>query len=282
MPEVSPLSSAIASAVLIVVVLLGRWIIAWRIRRSTETLTHEQWRWLSLIRNVAIILLLLGLALIWSAQISAFALSITAFAVALVIATKELILNLSGGIYVWLARPFEIGDWIHWQGHRGEVVERGWASTRLLELGDAVSPYRYTGRSLVLPNSAVLTATIENENFRRNYVYHEFQVTLPAGTDPSPARPGLEALLAEEAQGYADVARRYWETIRRRTQTDLPQPSAKVTVGTSDLGHVRVRANVFCPVASASRIEAAATRYLLTRFAKHDEPGLPTTIEDED
>lgn len=282
MPEVSPLSSAIASAVLVVVVLLGRWIIAWRIRRSTETLTHEQRRWLSLIRNVAVIALIVGLALIWSAQISAFALSITAFAVALVIATKELILNLSGGIYVWLARPFEIGDWIHWQGHRGEVVERGWTSTRLLELGDGVSPYRYTGRSLVLPNSAVLTATIENENFRRNYVYHEFQITLPAGTDPYPALPGLEALLAEEAQGYAEVARRYWEAIRRRTQTDLPQPSARVAVGTTDVAHVRIRVNVFCPVASAARIEAAATRYLLTRFAKPGDAALPATAEDED
>ncbi len=70
--------------------------------------------------------------------------------------------------------------------------------------------------------------------------------------------------------------------IRRRTQADLPQPSAKVAVGTTDVGHVRIRINVFCPVANAADIEAVATRHLLTRFAKRDDAALPPPATEEE
>ncbi|MDZ7811403.1 MAG: hypothetical protein U5L11_16880 [Arhodomonas sp.] len=61
-------------------------------------------------RNLAVIIAAIGLVLIWLPALHTFALSITAFAVALVIATKELILA-SGTVLRTLSRPFEIGDW---------------------------------------------------------------------------------------------------------------------------------------------------------------------------
>lgn len=64
-------------------------------------------------------------------EIETFALSITAIAVALVIATKELILCVSGALYRASSKAFQIGDWIEIGPHFGEVVDHGIGSTTL-------------------------------------------------------------------------------------------------------------------------------------------------------
>jgi len=59
--------------------------------------------------NFTMVLLLL---FIWSTEIQNFALSIAAFAVAIVLATREFIQCVIGFFYLVTTRPFRVGDWI--------------------------------------------------------------------------------------------------------------------------------------------------------------------------
>ena len=109
------------------------------IRRSTDILSPEHRKRISTIHHASVVLLLLFALSLWLPQIQEFALSITAIAVALVIATKELLLCLLGSMLVRTAGAFSIGDWIRVQGavrrgHRQEPAEHRDPGDRAAEL----------------------------------------------------------------------------------------------------------------------------------------------------
>jgi len=86
----------IASLLLFAVLLTLRFLLIRFIRGRRHTfLTDDQKTWISRVKNSVLIMLILGLLFIWALELQNFALSITAFVVAIVLATKELILSLA-------------------------------------------------------------------------------------------------------------------------------------------------------------------------------------------
>lgn len=86
-----------AASVALLGLLVAIRLVAIRLLRSkTGASPHIQRRWSATIRNVLFLLGVIGLVLIWAPQLRTFALSLTAVAVAFVVATKELIPCFSG------------------------------------------------------------------------------------------------------------------------------------------------------------------------------------------
>ena len=133
------------------ILLLVRLAAGLAIRRRTDAAPHLRRRWSANVRNLLLILALIGLMLIWAPQLRTFALSLTAVAVAIAIATKELILCFSGSFMRASSRSFTVGDWIEIAGTRGEVVDHNIFVTIVHEFEPGT--YNYTGRTAVLPNS---------------------------------------------------------------------------------------------------------------------------------
>ncbi|WP_242414190.1 mechanosensitive ion channel family protein [Salinivibrio sp. MA427] len=76
----------------VVVVSLVRRLILRHIRGDSNFLSEDQRKWMSRTKNGAFTTLLLFLFLFWNTEINEFALSLTAIAVAVVVASKEIIL----------------------------------------------------------------------------------------------------------------------------------------------------------------------------------------------
>ncbi|HEU0222998.1 MAG TPA: mechanosensitive ion channel family protein, partial [Paracoccaceae bacterium] len=142
----------------VLAVMLVRWGIVRLIRSRTSLPAEIQRWWVTLTRNSFNVLAVLGVIVIWAPEIEYFALSITAFAVALVIATKELILCVSGALWRGVARPFGIGDWVQIGTHFGEVIDESFLATVLQEIDQ--SECRYSGRTVAVPNSILLAAPV--------------------------------------------------------------------------------------------------------------------------
>lgn len=106
----SPLiADALATLVLLLAVVIVRVLAGRIIRRKVGLATSARRRWHVSLRNVMWIVLSAGLVFIWAHQLRAFALSIAAIAVAIVLATKELILCLSGSVMRTLTKPADVG-----------------------------------------------------------------------------------------------------------------------------------------------------------------------------
>jgi small-conductance mechanosensitive channel len=202
---------------------------------------------------------------IWAPELSDFALSITAFGVAIVIATKELLMCLAGGIVRGTSGAFTIGDWIEVGEHSGEVVEITGVSTQLQEV-DRVE-FEYTGRVVTLPNSLFLTTPVVNHSFRRRYIFHVFVITSEPLDDAAGVRHRIEAALAAAAADFADVAQRYHAVIQKRTGIVLPAPGPEVRIRTNELAKLRFEARLFCPRERAGDMEQAATMAWLAATA---------------
>ena len=87
----------VSTAILFLAIILVRAVTA-RIIRKALPAGELRRRWLVQSRNALILLLIFGLIFVWEAELRTLALSIVAVAIAFVVATKELILCVTGSI----------------------------------------------------------------------------------------------------------------------------------------------------------------------------------------
>ncbi|EMF9083850.1 mechanosensitive ion channel family protein, partial [Vibrio vulnificus] len=86
------------TALIIIFVVLVRQVILARIRGEVAFITEKQRSWMSRTKNGAFAITSLILFVLWQSEINQFALSVTAIAVAIVVASKEIILCFTGSI----------------------------------------------------------------------------------------------------------------------------------------------------------------------------------------
>jgi small-conductance mechanosensitive channel len=272
---------AVATALLAVIAFAGRELALRIIRRGRHVLSEQQRRRMFYARGAFNMLFAVGLVAIWLAQLQSLLLSLTAVIVAVVIATKELILCISGFVLRAGARLYSVGDWIEVNGIRGEVVEHSVLSTTLLELEPPVNGHVYTGRSVVLPNSLLLLHPVRNENFARNYVLHRFMLTVGPGVDAQAARAWLQQRSAELCRPFAEVARRYNALLERKLGVGMPGPAPVIVVSTTDLGNVQFNIMLFCPTGRSLELEQALTTEFLGRVAGRGFGPRPEAVVDD-
>jgi small-conductance mechanosensitive channel len=253
---------AMISLALIAGLLALRWALVRLIRRQSDYLTDGQLRWIAIVRNGGVLALLIALFILWLPELEAFALSVTAVAVAIVIATKELLMCFAGGLVRSTSGSFSAGDWIEVNGHSGEVGEYSLLSTTLLEF-DA-DRMEYTGRLITLPNSVFLANPVVNHEFRKKFVFHEFTIYCELIPKVEAARQAILKALAAEAHAFEEVAARYAALIERRMGVHLPPATPRVRMRTTEAAKLGFEVTMFCPRDKALDIEAVA----MTAFQK--------------
>jgi small-conductance mechanosensitive channel len=118
------MGNALASLLLLIAVVGLRQLLVQWVRRSAIQSADLRRRWIVQIRNGCFLLVLMGLVFIWVTELLAIAFSIAAFIVALVLATKELILCLTGSFLKVSSRAFSVGDRIEVGTFRGDVIDQ--------------------------------------------------------------------------------------------------------------------------------------------------------------
>ncbi|TNC59341.1 mechanosensitive ion channel domain-containing protein [Rubellimicrobium roseum] len=251
----------LASLLLLVVLWIARGLVARLLRARTEVPPHILRRWLATARNVFLFLLLLGLVLIWAPQLRTFALSLTAVAVALVVATKELILCVSGSVLRMSSRAFSVGDWIEVANLRGEVVDHSLLATTLQEFEQGT--FHATARTVVLPNSTFFSNPIRNLSTVRDHTFHSFSVTTEPDVDVAGQADRIAAIVERHYAPHKAEAARVNAHIERRSGVDILDPEERIRYSTTDIGKYRVTISLFCPTRLAEPLESAITRDLI-------------------
>lgn len=235
--------------------LLIRGLIIRRVRRTRTILTVAEHRTMSTVHATAVMVILITTLVLWLPQIQEFILSITAIAVAIVIATKELSLCLLGAFVIRTSRAFAIGDWISLGSHFGEVIERNFMTTTIQEIERR--GYNYTGRTAVLPNSLFLTSTVINQNFLRRYQFHSFDITIEPDAFPIDAEAKLQARIEAITAHFIDTAQRYNKMLEQRTGIDIPDAKPTVEFSTNEAAKLVTTLSVFCPTDEITKLEKA-------------------------
>ncbi len=111
----------------------------------------------------------LSILFLWFSQLQVFFVSLFAVAAAIVIALKELIMCVTGGMLIKMSHVFKIGDRIEIDGSRGFVIEKNLLTTKVLEIGPEKNSQQTTGDIITIPNSAMLTKSLKNESYFKGY-----------------------------------------------------------------------------------------------------------------
>lgn len=227
----NPVSGRLLSSVALIIIFTAIYGAASAAIRRTDWETPEsQRRWLVMVRNVAVLLFLLCLVVIWAAQLRTLALSVVGFAVAIVLVTKEWIMCATGSFIRSSSGIVRIGDRIALKGLRGEVIDLAMLTTKILEIGPDSTSQQLTGRVLVVPNSIFLTETVFNENLTAMYGVHSLVVPLPANADWRRAEQNLLQAAEEICAPYLDSARRHISLLSKRQGIDVPSVEPRVTI----------------------------------------------------
>ena len=276
-------SSIFTSLILIVSIIIPRAFLIRYVRKDDEILGKEQRRWIIRIKNTAAILIIIGLVLIWAPQLHTFAISIAAFAVALVVATKEMILCLTGAIMRATSQPFKVGEWVTIDGITGEVIDLDAFAFRLQEVDMEGKTYQFTGRTITIPNSKLFTTNVENANFFKSYIFEDVRVAVQyADIDPAAALNALKAVAENHFAAHRKEAIAFNRKVRRRASIDIGTAEPVFDLTTSELGHYQFHARFFLPTVLAASIGSDISRDFLSEIYKMRTVQKPDAIAEEE
>jgi len=244
----------VITSVFIIIIFLVKYSIVKIIKRKSNKDKRPQ---INMVNNIFTILIIITIFNIWSEEIQKFAFSIAAFIVAIVLATREFIQCFIGFIYLLSSRPFRIGDWVQVGNHYGEVHSTDWAKLTLLEVDK--DDYQYTGKTLYLPNSQLITSVIKNLNFLKRYAMHHFTIVRDDSVNPFEFIDELYERAYFYCDNFKDVAIRYNQLIENRLDVSIAGPDPHIQIATSELGDTQVFFTIFCPTEKAMEIEQKLT-----------------------
>lgn len=245
------------------------------IRHRAEVLNKEQRRWVNRTRNGAIVLIAVGLLMIWAPQLQIFALSVTAFVVAFVIATREMILCLIGSLYRVSTQPYRVGDWITIEGISGEVMEITPFTTRVEEI-DIVKSGQFTGKVVSIPNSKLFTAQVNTLNVLKHFTTLDISSAVQfTDLDPVPLFDLYRETVRRHADPFYGDASAFMRRVSRKAGIDMPDPAPSFGLRTSDLGHYIFSARIVIPTAQAGEVQTRIAADFLSGVHKLRPPKNP-------
>ncbi|MEX2601519.1 MAG: mechanosensitive ion channel domain-containing protein [Balneolaceae bacterium] len=250
------ISLLVSTGILILTVIILRSLTTRFIRR-TVTSTDLRRRWLVQSRNGLILLLLLGLVIIWGEELRTLALSVVAIAVAFVVATKELILCITGSILKSGSRSFNIGDRIQIKEFRGDVIDQNLLATTILEVGPGKLTHQRTGRMAVIPNSLFVSEPVINESFTHDYVLHVFVVPFKREDDWRAAQEAFLQAAKKHCKPYLKEVRTYMEQISDERGLEVPSVDPRVTIQVPAAGEIHLIVRIPTKSTQRSYIEQA-------------------------
>lgn len=246
-----PLSvTVISSIILIVSIIILRALIARYIKRRVSSAELRR-RWLVQSRNGMLLLLVVGLLFIWGEELRTLALSIVALTLAIVVATKELILCVIGTILKTGAGSFNIGDRIQIKDFRGDVIDQNLLATTILEVGPSKGIHQRTGRMTVIPNALFVSEPVINESYTHNYFLHVFTVPFNRNDHWKAAQEAFLESAKRHCAPYIDEARKHMERLSDEKGLDVPTIEPRVTLQIPDAEQIHLVIRI--PVKSGQR-----------------------------
>lgn len=261
----------VSSLILIGVVISARAVLSKFIRRSVQS-NELRGRWLAQMRNILLILMLLGLTLIWAQELRTLALSIVAIAVALVVATKELILCVTGSIIKSGARSFAIGDRIQIKDFRGDVIDQNLLTTTLLEVGPGKLTHQRTGRMIVVPNAMFVSEPLINESYTHDYVLHVFTVPFKREDNWRLAKQAFLETSQSYCADYLEEARSYIQRMSTVRSIDVPSVDPRVTLQVPTAGDIHLIIRLPAPAEKRNFMEQAILAEVFMRYDFSKKP----------
>jgi small-conductance mechanosensitive channel len=255
----------VSTLIVVLSLLLFRLLITRYIKKQDQYQPTTRRRWIVSIHNTFLVVLLVLLIVIWMEQLRTITASLMLFAAAIVVATKEFILNIVGFFYRTGNKFISIGDRIEIANLRGDVIDQTFLGITIIEIGSGVKTHQYTGLTVYIPNSMFLNTPVKNEShLLGDYVFHIINVPLKANTDWRLAEKALMDAANDICAPYLEEARRSMRQLALEHSLDAPSADPRISVQISEPERINLVLRIPIQARKRGRLEQEISkRYLL-------------------
>lgn len=265
-PDRGVVLDALKTAIFVIILWLTRAAVLRAVTWGADLSPETRRSWSVSLRNGLFVVFIIGAAFIWAHQLHTFAVSLLAIAVAVVLATKELILCLSGSVVRLSTDAFSVGDRISVGTARGKVLDQNFLATRLLEIGPGEMSNQYTGRTVVFPNGLLLSTPVINETNSMEYGFQVIKIPLRSDQDWRKAEQVLLDAARAECEPFLSAAGKQMKKMGGKDWVDVPSVEPRVTLHVPEPDCLELQLRMPTPNRHPTRLGQAILRRFLSEF----------------
>ena len=207
---------------------------------------------------------------VWFAGIDSLATFFGLLSAGIAIALKDPIVNAAGWIYLIWRRPFEAGDRIEIDDHKGDVIDIRLFQFSLLELENWINANQPTGRIVHIPNGKVFVEPQANYSRGLRYIWDEIPVLVTFESDWRKAKMILTRLVERHAEHLEDIPADELQRFRSRYIVPEIDLAARVFSDIEDSGVLLTLRYLVSPYGRRATKEAIVEG-ILDAFDEHDD-----------
>lgn len=151
--------------------------------------------------------------LLWAKYLKGFVTIISFISAGFTFALRDMILNLFGGFYIKVVKPFNIEDRIEINNYKGDVVNINAMNFELLEVDNTDFMGQSTGVITHVPNSTIFSYPLRNYDKAFKYIWNEIIVDIPLDFDIEKVRKILYRIVSKN-----DVIDKVPEIVKKDIQ----------------------------------------------------------------
>ncbi|MFC1997880.1 mechanosensitive ion channel family protein [Chloroflexota bacterium] len=180
--------------------LLRRWILYLGKKRGGDVRVRYLWRKTTTYTYYFLIIIFLGV--IWLDDITNLVTYLGLVSAGMAIALSDPITNIAGWFFIFLRRPFKVGDRIQIGEHAGDVIDARIFQFTLLEIGNWVDADQSTGRMIHIPNRKVFSDPLANYSKGFQFIWNEIPVLITFESDWREAKTILSSTITTHEQEF--------------------------------------------------------------------------------
>lgn len=211
---------------------------------------------------------------VWFSQIQPIFVSLVAVAAAIVIALKELIMSVMGGVLINMSGHYKVGDRIQIGDVRGFVIEKNMTTTRVLEIGFEKNSQQTTGNIIVIPNSLALSTPVRNESYFKNFAIKSFNFKLPKHMKLAEFEKNMVKLANEICKDYLKTAEDAIASYCLKENLSIPTIEPRLKVIIIESGEIEVLLKMPVKNQELGDVEQALNRHYVKIIEKSETQSL--------
>lgn len=236
-----------------------------RARMQGATDIARQRRNLVLAKNLVLLTAVILIGATWASKIAGAALSLAAVAGAILIVSKEFLLNLLGTAMLAISRPYRIGDFVEIESISGRVLDSDLIATTLAE---TMEGHQLTGHTVTVPHSILLTKPVRNLTATGRFTINMLPVAIHPNEDMHLQEQALLKAAFDICGDWIEEANRHFERLESRELVTLPSAEPRVLIELKTVKEYTFSLRYCCRPNERVKVEQAIIRqYLDTRAA---------------
>lgn len=239
---------------------------------------RKQYHWR---KTIEYTLFTIGVLVIGNLWISNFQFIVTFLGIlsaGIAIALKEVFMNIAGWAYIYIRKPFDVGDRVQIGDVKGDVIDLRLFQFTLLEIGNWVDADQSTGRIVHVPNLKVFLEPQANYSQGFNYIWNEQTIFITLDSDYKKAKSVITEILHSLLLDEIASAEAEFKRARDKHLIVYNQFTPAVFIDITERG-VQIAMRYLCNPRRRRMIHHAISESILERFSKEKDIRLayPTT-----